>query len=1032
MHQRKIISSLSALILFCLAANAQPGLISGKVTDGNSGDPIPGVAVIEEGTNNSCITTNDGSYQIKVAQGKVLTFSCIGMVTQKITVGKSSVIDVVLQEDIQLLDNVVVVAYGTSTKESFTGSAETVSMKKIEDRPVTDITKMLDGQVAGVMTTSGSGQPGSGSSIIIRGFGSINASNNPLIVVDGVPFDGDLNSLNSADIENISVLKDASAGALYGARGANGVVMVTTRSGKNEDSKCSVSLNVKVGINARAIPSYETMNTQQYMEHIYNACYNDLVYTEGYLPKDAAAMTPAQISRLFLGTDDKYNPYDVNINSLYDANGKIVPGANQRYSADWVKEAQATCPVRQEYQLGIEGSHGKNNYIASASYLNDQGTLKTTSFERFTGRAGGDFKPKEWLSLGLNANFAHSKSNFLGASGTEASNVWYWAMMMAPIYPVYDLKTGEFDYGESRPAGAQNNRNCIATLYDDEYYTICDELSVRGYAGVNWKGFELTANIGADFADSYEHTKYNRESGNAEGSGRLTKESDKVLSYTFNQLLTYKNTFGGLHDVDFLLGHEFYRYTDKYIIAERTGFPFNSFEELAHGANIADADSMSDEYSIDSYLFRGNYSYADRYYFSGSVRTDGSSRFEKDHRWGVFWSLGASWRISQEKFLKNVSWINNLTLKASYGVQGNDNLGTYYAWQSTYAMYYPNASNSGAVITSLENKDVTWEKNGNLNVGVEFRFLNRLSGTIEYFERHTSDLLLARPMSISTGFDSYYANVGNLVNRGVDITIGADIISTKDWFWNVTLMGSVLRNKVLSLTENGTDIISGNYIIREGEPVNSFYLSKSAGIDPATGEQLYWAYKKDEKGNMIPGSEYVTNNTTAAAASKYIFGSRIPDLYGSISTSLKLKDFDVNMLFTYSIGGQVYDSVYKTLMEPSFTGQTYHVNALRSWTTAGQVTDVPRAMTTLTTTANDRFLVDASYFAIKNISFGYNIPEKVLSKAKIKKLRVFFSADSPYIATALKGMDPQTSFNGSTGYVYTPTSSYSFGVNLKF
>lgn len=1040
MRLRQLFLTLFLLCVVTPLVHAQTLTIKGKVTDAADGSPMVGVSVYDPTGGDSALTDLDGNYFIKAKKGAVLEFSFLGMKEQKVTVGDQDVIDVVMQQDVNLLEDVLVVAYGTSTKESFTGSAETVSAQKLKDRPVSNVTKMLDGQVAGVMTTSGSGQPGSGSDIRIRGFGSINASSSPLLVVDGVPFDGDLSSLNSSDIETMTVLKDASSGALYGARGANGVILITTKSLKDEE-KINVNLSAKVGVNSRAIPFYSTMNAKEYMEHMYVATYNDLVYTEGYTPAVAASKTPERLNKALLGTDGIYNIYDKDINELFDADGKITPGASMKWNENWLKEAQARCPIRQEYQFSINGSGKTSKYLASLSYLNEDGTLKTTGFRRYTARVGADFKPYKWLDFGLNMNYSNSRSDFLGSSGTENTNVWYSAMLMAPIYPVYKknadgsdvLENGErvFDYGSSRPAGAQNNKNSVGTLFDDEYYSLSENLGLRANIGVNWKGLSITSNFGADSTNESQTTNFNRLTGNAAGTGRLTKESGRMFSFTWNQLIGYKHNFG-LHKIDLMAGHEFYKYNYKYLIAERTGFPFEDYDELGMGATLSQGNSLSEDYAIDSYLFRANWSYADRYYVSASLRTDGSSRFKKENRWGVFWSAGASWRISQESFLKDVSWINNITLKASYGVQGNDNLGSYYAWQSLYSMNYPNANNSGAVIGSLENTDVTWEKNGNLNVGLEFRLFNRLSGTIEGFSRKTTDLLLEYPIPISLGFPGYYANVGSLVNNGVDITIGADIIHSQDLYWNVTVMGSVLKNKVLKLTGDNSDIIEGNYLIREGEEINSFYLAKSAGIDPATGEQLYWAYKKDTKGNMIKGSEYITNDATVAASSKYIHGSRIPDLYGSISSSLRYKGFDLNLLFTYSIGGKIYDSIYNSLMEPSYIGQTYHVNALRSWKKAGDITDVPRTTTTTTTVACDRFLIDASYFAIKNIALGYTLPESLTSRAKIGSVRLYLAADSPWLFTHLKGMNPQASFSGSTSYSYTPNRTFSIGVDLKF
>lgn len=1043
MKAGRLILSLLFMTVTTFALRAQVREVSGVVTDASNAETLIGATVVVGGGGATAITDLDGHYVIKASKGDRLEFSCLGMEPKTVVLGDETLLNVALNPDNRLLDEVIVVAYGTVKKESFTGSAEVVKSDKIKDRAVSDVTKALDGQLPGVMVTSGSGQPGSGAELRVRGFGSINASSAPLLVVNGVPYDGDLNSINSSDIESLSVLKDASAGALYGARGANGVVMITTKSKPDSEDKVSVGLSVKAGLSSRAIPPYETLSAKEYMEHIYSATYNDLVSTEGYLPATAKSMTVSRLASRFLGTDNVYNIYDVPVERLFDADGKIVPEANQKYYENWLDEAQRKAAFRQEYQFSVNGGNSRNRYSASLGYLDEQGTLKTTGFKRYSARVGMQASPKEWFDFGSDISYSYTDSRFLGSDGSSNNtNVWYSAMMMAPIYPVYEKNVeGEdvldadgariFDYGASRPAGAQNNRNSVATLFDDEYYSQTGMLSARANAALKFGGFKLSANLGVDNSNTYESTNYNRHSGNAAGTGRLTKETGRMLSYTFNQLLSYNGSFGE-HSIDALAGHEFYQYQFRYVVAGRTDFPFDGYDDLGMGSTIAAANSQTDTYAIDSWLSRLNYNFADRYYLSASFRMDASSRFAKDNRWGAFWSVGGSWRISQEEFLKSVPWVNNITLKASYGVQGNDNLGSFYAWQSLYSMNYPNGNHSGAVIGSVESQDITWEKNGNFNTGVEFRLFNRLSGSVEWYFRKTSDLLLENPMAISLGFPGYYDNVGSILNSGFDISLSGDVISTGDLRWNVGWMGSTLHNKVLKLSDGGEDIVSGVFLIREGLPINSFYLSKSAGIDPATGEQLYWAYKKDAAGNMIEGSEYVTNNSTAAAGSKYVFGSRIPAIYGSLSSTLSWKGLDLSLLFTYSLGGKVYDSIYQSLMEPSFIGQTYHKNVLRSWTEAGQVTDVPKALTTLSSLSSDRFLVDASYFAVKNIAVGYTLPSKSLKNAGIESLRIYLSCDSPWILTSLKGMNPQANFSGSTSYSYTPNRSVNLGVDLKF
>ena len=1034
-HKRIIL--LSILFFFSVYITAQMLTVKGKVTD-TTGEPVIGATIMIKGQTKGTVTDIDGNYSIGANMGDILVFSHVTSVRREIKVTNAKPLNVILKENEKALDEVIVVAYGVSKKSSFTGSAEMVSSEALKSRPVTEVTKSLDGKVSGVMTTSGSGQPGAGAQMTIRGFGSINASSNPLIVVDGMPYDGDLNSINANDIENISILKDASAGALYGARGANGVLLITTKTAKDAQ-KVNVEFNSKFSVISRAIPNYSTVNTKQYMELMYNAVYNDLTTVEGYLPQDATAAVPEQLASELFGTNNIYNPYACDVQSIFDASGHVNNGLRPITDEDWIKQVTANAPLRQEYQLSLSGNNKVAKYLFSLSYLDEDGLLKTTDFSRYTARANIDLNINKYLDTGLNLNYSHTESSFLGASGSNNTNVWFSAQLMAPIYPVYQKNADgtfvvdangakQFDYGSSRPAGAQNNRNSLATLYDDSYGDYSDIVSAKTYLKAHYKDFSFTSNLGLDVTNTNQATKYNLYNGNAAGTGRLTKEYERLYSYTWNQLLGYSKELGE-HQIDALLGHEFYGYRSSYINAERTGFPFGDFQDLALGSNITQGYTASDKYYIDSFLSRLNYNYKDRYYLSGSFRTDASSRFEKKHRWGNFWSLGASWRISEEPFMK-FNWLNNMTIKASYGVQGNDNIGTYYAWQALYNMNYANSNYSGGIISSLENKNISWENNGNLNLGVEFKLFDRLTGTIEYFNRKTTDLLLQKTKAPSQGIGGYYANVGSLTNSGMDISLGYDLIKNADFGWNISYIGSLLKNKINELADKESSIISGYYIDKPGYAVNSFYMSKSAGIDPVTGKQLYWAYELDDNGQRIEGSDYITSDQNKAANCKYICGSRIPKIYGSFSSQFRWKELTFDLLFTYSLGGKIYDSIYRSMMEPSFVGQVYHTNVLRSWKQTGDITDVPIVTTSSTTTTNDRFLVDASYLGIKNVSLAYDLT-KYVKKLHVGSLRVFLSMDNLHTFTHLKGMNPQENFSGSTSYSYVPTRSLTLGVGIK-
>ncbi|WP_300736316.1 TonB-dependent receptor [uncultured Alistipes sp.] len=1008
-----------------LAQNRQ---ISGVVTD-NDGQPISGATVLIEGTSVGTTTNINGEFSLSAPADGTLSVSFIGYETMQEAIAGKTWISFSLKEDTHAIDDVIVVAYGTAKKESFTGSVAVVKSEELEHRKVANVTKAIDGLAPGVQATSGSGQPGSGSTIVIRGFGSINASSTPLYVVDGIPYDGAISAINPDDIASISILKDASASVLYGARGANGVVLITTKKGNSDETV--VDLKINVGVSSRAIPRYETVGAKDFMEMMYSAYYN--AYGSNVL---------AQMQSLF-GANEMYNPYDVPLAQLFTEEGKISDKATLRWDEDWLDEATNNAALRQEYGASVSGGNEKTQYMFSLGYLNEDGVLRTTNFERYSGRLSVETQAKPWFAAGMGANFARNTTNSSQTESGVTSNVFYSAQLMAPIYPVYmrDPATGEylldengnkqFDYGSSRPSGQQTDFNSIATLYDDKYEQGSYSLSARthfDFMGVedHWtEGLKFQINFGTDYYNSQSMTYYNPFFGNAESvSGRIQKSNLTSLGYTFNQLLSYNRSFGR-HNLDLLVGHEYYAYTESSLSGHKTGLPGGGIYELDAAAVIVGTGSSTDNDRIESYLSRVNYSYDDKYYISGSWRTDGSSRFAPGSRWGNFWSAGASWRISQEEFMKDVDWVDNLTLKFSYGVQGNNSVGSYYAYQALYDTSAPNATLPGATLNDVANAELTWESNHNLNTGIEARLFNRLDLSFEFYNRKTLDMLLSYPLPISSGFSGYYRNSGEMRNRGIEFAVTGRIIDRKDMQWSVTWMGATVNNKVLKLTDDGQDITSSTQIIREGETLYSYYVSRSAGVDPMTGEKMYWA--TDDEGH-----DYITKDLTEAQNNRVVAGSRIPDLYGSLSTAFRWKNLDFSISTNYSIGGVTYDGVYYEFMSFYYPAQAKHKNLLRAWKKPGDVTDVPRYEIRETPIVSDDKLIDASYFSIKNITLGYTLPKAWTSKIGFKAARISASVDNLYIFTHLKGMDPQYSLTGGTSYDYTATRTVSFNLDLKF
>lgn len=1028
--------------------NAQVSQVTGTVVSAEDGLPVVGASVLVKGTTVGTVTDINGNFTISGVpeDGKIIVVSFIGLKSQELPI--EPVMNVTLQSDAKVLEEVMVVAYGVAKKESFTGSAEVIKSEKIQARPVANVTKALDGLVSGVQTTSGSGQPGSGVSVVVRGYGSINSSQNPLYVVDGVPYDGNVVSINPNDIESMTVLKDASAGALYGSRGANGVVMITTKRGNS--GKVKVNLKANWGVASRAIPRYETMDEAGYIETVYQSYKNNLVINNGMSPQTASVVALQNMKTgptAIFGANEQYNPFNYSITELIDpATGKVRSDAVLKYSEDWMDEAMRNNPLRQEYNVSFTGGNEKTKYMFSVGYLDEKGLLKTTGFTRYNGRMNIESEVTDWFKAGMNASYSRNESNTAVENSSGSSNVWYTAQLMAPIFPVYE-KDAEgkdiidvngnkvFDYGTNRPAGASADWHTIATLYDDKYANNSDNLSGRLFAEIGnlkegvLEGLKLSVNYGFDLVSADNMTYYNPYNGNSVSvKGSLQKSASRTFSFTFNQLLSYDRTFNK-HHINALVGHEFYKYNYQYLGASKTGFPFGGLYELDAATNITGASSYQHNYAVESVLSRFAYDFDDRYYLSASFRTDGSSRFHKDNRWGQFWSVGANWRISREKFMKDVSWVDNLSMKVSYGVQGNDNIGTYYAWQSLYNFGSSNADYPGLSASSLGNPDLKWEKNANLNAGVEGRFMNRFNVAVEWYSRKTTDMLMLFPMASSLGFDGYNKNIGSMRNTGWDITLGADIFQGDSFNWRFTVMGSTVKNKVLQLADK-PEIISGNYIIKEGETLNSFYTVTSAGVDPATGKQLYWVWDTDKNG--VRGEKYISDSQSKATACKEIQGSRIPDIYGSFSNEFSYKNFDLSVLCTYSVGGKVLDGVYNTLMYGNYIGQAKSAHLERAWKQPGDITDVPRIEIGKSYIITDNNLINASYLAIKNITLGYTLPAKVLKSLGLESLRLTATGDNLVLFNHLKGMDPQYNFTGGTNFGYVPVRTISFGIDVTF
>lgn len=1058
----KRIVFIGFLLLLVLGTTAfgQVRRITGTVTDASDGGTLPGVSIVVRGTTQGTVTDINGRYELNADGNATLLFSFIGMVTQEIPVAGRNVINVSMASEMVGLDEVIVIAYGTTRRESFTGVADVISAEKIERRQVSNITKALEGTSPGIQVTSGGGQPGAGAAIRLRGFGSISADNAPLYVVDGMPFDGNLNAINPDDIASITVLRDASAAALYGARGANGVIMITTKKGNAR--KPVMGFTSRVGFTNRAIPEYPRVTSGEFMLVTWEALRNAAHFGAQGLTLEAAN---AQASSRLLQTVGYYRPFRVPAgqeliewNAANPWRANINPNAELLYQDDW-QDALFSTAVRQDHQFNVSGGTENSDYYMSFGYLNEDGLAVKSSFERISGRLNVNTRPTSWFETGLNLSTSFSETFQQTFTGTETTNAFYFSRMMPPIYPIYvrdndgNFVLGEdgkkiLDYGfgidpnlpntdpnyRNRPYAG--NANLVGSLELDDRSFKRENLGARTFALFKiMDGLTFRANLSADYYSLYQTTFQNPQFGDAANVvGRGTKNFNRSLSLTFNQLLNYSRQFGD-HNFDLLLGHESYKMLFNGMSSTRVGFPVPGITEIGIATTTTAANSYQDEYTVEGYFTRLSYDYANRYYISGSFRRDGTSRFFEDSRWGNFFSIGASWRVTQEEFMQGLDWLDNLRVKASYGQQGNDRIGSYYAWQSFYALGWNNAGLSGSIFNNHENRDLVWESSNNTNVGFDFRVFDRLSGELDYFVRKSSNLLFNVPLPPSTGVTSIRRNIGEMENRGIEFRLMYDVLQRANLRWNIDFNITHLKNEITKMPEQTPEIIDGTKKLMVGRSMYDYFLRQTSRIDPQTGVQYYFYDKLDANGDLIARRD--TN--IVAQATRYYVGSAIPDFWGGITNNFNVGNFDLSVLFTFSYGGLMYDGTYSSLVAGRLWnndyGNHYHKDALNRWVEPGDETGQARLQggnVNLYGGLSEDWLFDMSYLALKNVTFGYNIPTRLMNQVGVSNLRLFVAGDNLFIWNNNQGMDPQHSFTGTTDFSYVPVRTVTFGLNLQF
>lgn len=1038
---RKLVSMMFVFLVCGLTLMAQTKKVSGKVTD-ESGNPIANASVIVKGTTVGTTTSADGSFSLDApSSARTLVISSLNFTEKEVSIG-SGAVNVTLASSVgELVEVVVSVPYGTVKKSTFTGSTGTVNASQIQKQQVTSVTRVLEGLIPGVATTNGGGTPGGGVAIRIRGFGSINASNDPLIVLNGIPYDGSISSISADEIETVDVLKDAAASNLYGSRAANGVIMITTKKGKRGPAQIQASL--RHGISQRGIPEYDRVNSQEYYQLFWEAYRNSYVFGSG---QSYAAAGQSASNVLTSGSGLVYNAYNVPGNQLVDATGKFNPNAQLLWNDNW-SDALFQDATRTNVNLNVSGASDKTNYFISGGYLDEKGIAKFSGYKRYNFRADVNSEVSKWLKLGLAIDGAQDKRDGLFAGGTATSNPFYYSRQMGPIYPVYQRTANgayvngadgkpALDWGipsqmGSRPYAA--NSNLLGSLALDRREQKRLNGNLNTYAEISFlQDFTFKTTFGMNLFLVDGLTYQNNEFGDAANvRGRSTVSSSQSVSMTGNQVLTWNKRLDK-HNIRALAGHENYEFRTKQLSATKTGFAYAGQTAL-NNATVVEAppSSSEDVRRIESYFGGINYDFDGKYLVSASLRTDGSSRFASNVRWGTFYSFGLGWRIKQEKFLENVDWLNDLKLKASYGESGNDNIGLFYQYTNYfYADGFGNFNAPGRPA----NPDLKWEGNKILNYGVEFAmFKRRLQGSIELFDRRSNNLLFDVPTAPSTLFPNIYQNIGESRNYGFEAQLAYTVIQKKDFDWRVDFNVTHFKNRLTKLppTQKALGgIVSGNKKLNEGRSINDFWLREWAGVDPATGLSLYYRDITDANGK--PTGERVLTSDITRASFYYVGASAIPDFYGGITNSIRYKDFQLSFLATYSYGGHFYDGNYQSIMHSGAAGTHWHKDILNRWQKPGDVTNVPRLQNaTNQDGASSRFLFDASYVNLKNITLSYNLGAGVAKTLRLKDAQFFVSVDNAYIFTAKSGGDPQQSFDGNVGANYPLFRTVTFGTTIR-
>jgi TonB-linked SusC/RagA family outer membrane protein len=1034
--------------------------------------------VVIKGTTTGVETDFDGKYSIKVNRDDILIFRYLGYSITEKTVGTSNIINVTLSlDENNTLDEIIVVGYGTSTKKSFTGTATVVDSENIDAKAVSNVAQALIGEVAGVVVTRTDGRPGASATIRIRGFNSIEGNSSPLYVVDGVPFNGDINSINPNDIESTVILKSASATAIYGARGANGVVLLTTR--KGTVGKNTVEFDFSSSVSSRNLPRYNLVNTEeQYMELIYAGLKNTADFAGKANPSQFA------LDNLFSdrGVAPLYNMWNVaDGNGLIDPNtGRAISDVTRKFTpTDWKDEGYVD-GIRNEMNFKTSGGTAKTKHYFSLGYLSDEGYVAESKYDRYSTRLNVTSNPIDRVKISTNLDYSYSEYN--DATGYGGGDVTYMLEYTPTIYPLYlrdtegaivnNPNTGQpfYDFGDNTAGNARGFSptyngvgEAIYNINRTKRHNVNGniKLAVEILEGLT---FETTYGL------NYYSSNLDRTRNSIQGSsgvalgGTIYKLNRTYVAQNFNQILRYDFKLGGDHNLDVLAAHESTVDHDEYFDLSKKGIVNLNPNAAGVPDNYLDQNGVSfgniEETAIEGYFTQANYNFAQKYYVSGTLRTDGSSRFYKN-KWGTFGSGGGGWIASEEDFLSSSEVINFLKIKADWGLlgdQGNE------AYQGQLGFNIENLLGQPSLAPrAVVDPDITWESSKRIQVGAQIELFNgRIKADVDYFVNTTNNLYVQKRLPPSTGDAVILTNDGALENRGIEFNVTGNIVRNKDFNLSLTINGAFLDNTLTKMPiENATGLpkvvnIDGNFALSEGSSRYDYYLREWAGVDPANGNPMWsesWSDENDngqyDSGEGIPDmlifvdanpdaviKERLTN-TYSDATRKYVGKSAIPTVAGAFRLNTSYKGFSLSTQFSYALGGYGYDSMYGNLMSNGKVGDNaYHTDMTDRWMQPGDISAVPRLYSNeniQVVSSSTRFLQKSDYLALNNFRLGYNVAPEFLERTAFSSVNLWLSGDNVFLLSSRDGYNPTTSLTGQSGrYTYNPITSYTLGVKVKF